>query len=341
MDRATGLFRRWAGFAATAALGITLVGVPAAHAGGASQTGQGIMVNLDAAGDFAIVETDTYEFDVTAASAYFTNAWDGNAPTVTCTGPGCGTAPAAPSAPTPDASKVSGPSGLAHTQRCIFLDGGDLAGTNYTQSVKVSTGSGKTGATYTYVYTYNATPTQSVAPFTAWNLVDTHGGGLAHVAIAAEIAGESVVKSSNAKIGTKFSFSMVEGDGTNRVQNLAVTVTNAATGESTTANPGSTVNFPVDFTYATNAGSNGATGLLKNGDARTILNTDSFAGNNDGGADGSALAKVSMDATPFDLGAGDYNVTLTGTVKGNNALADVPFTVTQIVHVIAKGCGAV
>jgi hypothetical protein len=300
------------------------------------------MVNLDAAGDFAIVETATYEFDLAAAATHFTNAWDGIAPSVTCTGPGCATAPAAPAAPAPLDAKVSGPSGAARSQRCIFLDGGALAGDSYTQSVKVSTGSGRTGANYTYTYTYVVAPTEAeVAPFTAWNLIDSSGSGLAHIVIGATVAGESVVKSSNAKVGTKYSFSLLEGDGTSRVQNLAVTVSDAASNVVASALPGSTVNAPVDFTYATNAGSNGATSLLKDGDARGILNGDSFAGNDNGGADGSALALATMDGVALDLGGGDYSVSLTGTVKGNSATADISFKVTQVLHIIAKGCGSV
>src|SRR6266581_6675072 len=46
-----------------------------------AQTGQGIMVNITTAGNFAFTETQTYSFNVTTASGYYTNVWDGNAPT--------------------------------------------------------------------------------------------------------------------------------------------------------------------------------------------------------------------------------------------------------------------
>jgi hypothetical protein len=115
----------------------------------------------------------------------------------------------------------------------------------------------------------------------------------------------------------------------------------------------------VDFCYTTNAGSNGNTSLLLNGDARGILNgvslygpepcdlgtqttttsPDTFAGNNNGGADGSALAYAKMDEqTVSSLGAGDYKVTLTGTVKGNNDLANIAFSVTSQPHISAGNC---
>ena len=94
----------------------------------------------------------------------------------------------------------------------------------------------------------------------------------------------------------------------------------------------------MDFFYTTNAGSNGVTLLLANGDARTLLNTDTFSGNNNGGADGSALAIAIMDAVGVDLAVGDHSVTLAGTVKDNTATADIGFSVTQTLHVLTPGC---
>jgi hypothetical protein len=267
------------------------------------------------------------------------------------TGPGCATAPAAPNAPVASASQLSSFINNGPGCKCAFLDGTALPSTTYTQTAKVSTGSGKTAATYTYTYTYNIAPTvSSVDPLTAWDLVNTTGGTTAEVDINAQIAGESVVN--NTSVGTKYSFSLLESDGiTSRVTNLAVNVTDSNGNTVTSATPGSTLtqNAPgalsgdpgaVDFTYTTNARSNGNTSLLQNGDARTILNTDSFAGNNNGGADGSALAIANMDSVPLNVGPGDYTVTLTGTVKGNNALADTSFSVTQTIHIITPGCSS-
>lgn len=73
-------------------------------------------------------------------------------------------------------------------------------------------------------------------------------------------------------------------------------------------------------------------------DARTILNNDDFLGNNDGGADGKALAKAVVDQASLTLGVGNYKAILTGTVKGNNALYDLPFTVAGTIHIVAPGC---
>jgi hypothetical protein len=166
------------------------------------------------------------------------------------------------------------------------------------------------------------------------------------VTVNAEIAGESALQSSNAKLGLKYSFSLLNGDGTSRVTNLILSLNGvpAATPLSTIVSncPGCLAGAPgaLDFAYTTNAGSNGNVSLLKDGDARTILNSDSFAGNNNGGADGSALSMAIMDPVQFTLGEGSYSVTLTGLVKGNAASADLPFSVTKVITIIGLfGCG--
>ena len=336
---------------------VAIFAVSTAQAG-PNQTGQGIMVNLTGGGTFAVHETDTYHFNVATAGTYYTNLWDGVVPTPTCSGPGCSlsTAPVAPVAPTPDATQVmghessSGDSGQAHTDHCIFLDGGTLGSMSYAQSVSLTVDvpalcgskSCTKKATYTWTYGYDVVPTGTVAAFTAWDLVDVNGGGAADVVIGADIAGESVLKS--AKQGTKFSFSLLESDGSNRVQNLHVMVLDDLLNVVAEGYPGSTVMYPVDFLYTTNAGSNGVTSLLLNGDARTILNNDSFAGNNDGGADGSALALAVMDGVDASLMPGEYTGTLTGTVKGNAANtaggSDISFFISQLIHIVTPGCSA-
>jgi hypothetical protein len=330
---------------------------------GPTQTAQGIMVDLNAAGQFAIVNTQLWKFNVTTAGTYFVNEWDDNPPTVSTqfTGPNVCTppTPATPPPPAPDSSKVTGPTGAATTQKCTFLDGGTLTGSSYTQTATATTSCTSDNKTRTrkdtFTYTYNVTPdtdldedlsTQSfgVVPFTAWDLVSTTGPDTASITITAKIAGESVVQSTKFPSPGKFSFSLHNRDGSSRVTNLQLFVNGVLA-----ATPGSTPveNCPsclpddpgaVDFLYTTNAGSNGVTSLLKDGDARTILNTDVFPGNNDGGADGRALAIAVMDPVHLDLPPGTYTITLTGTVKGNNALSDINFSVTQTINIVTPGC---
>ena len=316
-----------------------------------NQTGQGIMANLHTSGTFAIVSTDIYRFDQDTAAGYFSNVATGSV-TYSCNGNACNGdicgVPAAPAAPAADPSRIANPggSGVADKSRCTFLDGGTLTLTDtYTQqtaevpvSCSVLGNNGKLIAKdgkYTFTYTYAIAPfpdTATVAPFTAWPLAQHNEAGQAQVDVTADIAGESVlVKNITNK---KYSFSMLDNYGMNRVQNLTLALDGTPV-----AYPGSTVKYPVDFTYTTNAGSNGATGYLVNGDARTILNSDSFAGNDNGGADGSALALAVMDPVSLFLGPGTFTVELTGTVKDNSALASLPIDVTQTITIVTPGCG--
>jgi hypothetical protein len=84
------------------------------------------------------------------------------------------------------------------------------------------------------------------------------------------------------------------------------------------------------------------------GDARSILNGgvgttayhDIFKGNDDGGADGSALSDAVAGGVTANLGPGSYTVTLSGTVKDNTTNFQQPFSVSQTVHIITPGCGA-
>jgi len=331
----------------------------------ASSTGQGIMVNMTSIGTLALVTNQIWHFNQTAAATYFTNGWDGNAPTYSCSGNACNGnlcgVPAAPAAPAADPSKVWNPGGsaVADKSRCTFLDGGTLTLTDaYAQSAQASVSCTVLGrsksATYTFHYAYVVAPDPAlatVAPFTAWDLVsETGDGSTAHVDVTGFIAGESVL--SKANLPRKYSFSLLDGTTdpltglpVSRVKNLMVSIDGAAAVPATSTYvqnaPGALPGDPgaLDFAYATNAGSNGNLALLADGDARTILNTDSFSGNQNGGADGTALAGATVDPVGADLGVGDHTVVLTGTVKDNAALANIDFSVSQIVHIVAPGCG--
>jgi hypothetical protein len=332
--------------------------LPAAEAAG-DQTAQSIMVNfvgLTEGDTYTVVENKRYKFNETTAAGYFTNTLDSTPPTTDCNGSPANCAstnqPAAPTAPLPDPLKVNGtPQGPGAVQdnACTFVSGGTLVGTTYTQSSSTVPGLNGSG-NWKFIWSYTIAPTTNpVAPLTAWDLVQTTGDGFA---VNADIAGESVLKSSNPKLGTKFSFSLLDSLGVSRVTGLNVAVYQ---GTSTTPTnypatstyvknaPGAKVGEPgaVDFFYTENAGHNGVVSLLQNNQqARTILNTDNFAGNNDGGADGSALAKVTLDPVALlSLATDDYKITLTGTVKGNSASADIGFKLSTNIHFITPGCG--
>ena len=69
------------------ALGLLMQGGLVAAA--PTQTGQGIMVNFTGSNNYALVQNKLYSFNITAAATYFTNAYDGLGPVVSCTGGGC------------------------------------------------------------------------------------------------------------------------------------------------------------------------------------------------------------------------------------------------------------
>jgi hypothetical protein len=338
----------------TALLG-TLAGLSDAAIGASpNQTAQGIWADITGNGTFTFTTTNVYQYQPAVAAGYFTNALT-SGPTVSCAGSptNCATTnqPATPAAPAPDANQLTGPSGAVNkraTQCDGFFAGGSLPTSTYTQSVTVNGLNGR--GNWTFTWTYTIAPTQpAVDPLTAWTLFGSNGPGGVTLTFNAQIAGESVLVSKQYPSPGKFSFSLWDPTIGNRVQNLALTVSDGV--NSQTAYPTSTVvkNAPgampgapgaVDFNYTTNAGSNGSTALLKNGDARTILNTDVFAGNNNGGADGSALAYAQMSPVQFTLGAGSYTLTLTGVVKGNSANATQSFGVQENLIIIGQGCGS-
>jgi hypothetical protein len=384
------------------ALAMSLTLAPKAQAAkptNGTLTGQSIMVNLQAEGTFAIVQTLTYHYNQNTAATYFTNLWDESDPTVSLgnihdtsntitVGPSpipvveseCTPTTSPPGPPAPDATELNpghpGHHWVVGENQCNFLDGTPLTGATYTQDAtasascsyiskvdailssgpppKVITGYKVTTTTRTivdtYTYTYNITPIApgQFDPLTAWDFIGSTGGDTALVAIDGQIAGESV--NSTKQWARKYSFSLGEDitGRISRVQNLALYVNDVLV-----ANPGSTVlhNVPgaqsgdpgaVDFLYTGNAGLNGHTELLyqtANTQARTILNTDDFAGNQDGGADGEALAWAIMDTVNLELGVGDYTVHFTGVVKDNSGLTDLPINVNQMIHVVHPGCG--
>ncbi|MBI4299483.1 MAG: hypothetical protein HY666_06960 [Chloroflexi bacterium] len=331
-----------------------------------AQTAQGVFMDLKAAGTFTISDHKMYQFNIAdttlvdangvalPAAAYFTNTLT-SGPTVTCSGSSssCSSTnqPSTPTAPIPDDRKVTGPNGTCKQQQCTFLDGGTLTGSDYKQYIIVKGKNGNGSWTFTWTYMVAPDPSKDVdpaiegvqiTPFTAWVLIKENTD-VAIIDLGANIAGESVVK--NTTKGTKYSFRLRDSYGNSRVTGLSLLVNNV-----TLAYPGSTLveNCPdclvgdpgaVDFYYTTNAGAKGYTTLLKNGDARTLLNTDWLAGNDNGGSDGKDLAMAVMDPLQLIVGAGTYTVTLKGTVKGTDGLANITFSVTQSVQVITPGCG--
>jgi hypothetical protein len=122
----------------------------------AATTAQSVMFNSTLPTEFVIEQSETWAFDSPTARTFYSNAWDGNPPTVTCTGGGqggCQTPPPTPLAPAPDSSKVTP---VANGEKCtFFFNGGTLTGTGtYTQTVTVVVNSGPQAGRGTWKFTY-------------------------------------------------------------------------------------------------------------------------------------------------------------------------------------------
>jgi len=198
------------------------------------------------------------------------------------------------------------------------------------------------------------TPTaDSVVPLTAWEVVRTSVDGSAHVDVVALIAGQSVSVSKN--LGTKYSFSLLQNDGmTVRVQDVSVSVDGGAPVVATYVegtlsyqdrNPAGPTPA-LDYKYTANTLINGvlangtATPSLKNGAlASAILNGDTFAGNDNGGVNGQALAAVRLSGIGMDLLPGTHTITIAAKVKDNSGVFVGNVSVSIDVNIVTPGCG--
>lgn len=236
---------------------------------------------------------------------------------------------------------------------CEACNGGSGCGTNLSSCPTVNGQKYKQvakSASWDFTYTYAVTPNIiSVAAFTAWDLIETSGDNTVSLDVNALIAGESVSVSKN--LGTKYSFSLLQNDGvTPRISNVCVSVDGGAA---------TCVPYPdqklayvdrnpsgptpaLDYLYNANAltcNGTACTSLMNGSGALAILNGDAFAGNDNGGANGQALAAMLLSAVPFDLTVGDHAVTITAKVKENDGTLVGTVGVTLNVTVVTPGCG--
>lgn len=316
-------------------------------------SGQSIMANIHNDTTISFVGTEKWGFDKEAAAEYFTDSLT-SGPTEECSGNAANCAETnrpSPIPPEPDNGELMR---TTRSNACAFLNGGELVGDTYEQSVTVPGLNGKGNWRFTFVYTVSPKGTEQypnpVAAKTAWYLIssDTDSGD---VDITGFIAGLSGVNTK--QWNRKYSFSLLDAYGLNRVTDVVL----AVSGSSGTAYypvttvlrsnaPGAQPGDPgaVDFNYLANGGSNGNLWVLPPAtfppggglDGRYILNTDSFAGNDDGGADGGALTVADFSIPGVLLDPGTNVLTLSGIVKGNGMTASITFTVTYEIEVIAN-----
>lgn len=283
-------------------------------------------------------------------------------------------APLAPEAPPALQIKLihdthPGQNDVVGNNQCNFLDGLALVGDSYTQNASSSTTSctyktyQQQGSKYviktrtvsrtdSYLYNYVIAPLQaSYDPFTAWLLTgESNPDGTASVDVNALIAGESVSVSKN--LGTKFSFSLLQNDGiTPRVSNVGVAVDGGTVDTSglltyEDRNP-SGPTPDLDYSYTANAllcNGTACSSLVNGATALGILNgtasIDTFLGNNNGGANGQALAAMQLSGVSINIGEGPHTVTTSALVKDNSGTAIGNVSVDLQVNVVSPGCGS-
>jgi hypothetical protein len=359
-------------FLSAAAL-VALAASTSISAFGQTQTAQSAMasITLDSIA-YQIEGTTTWTFhrgnhndaDLTGtAMSYYTNSWDGSGPVVTCNGGGqngCATAPSTPPAPAAAALEVQQ---QAQTDRCVFFFGGNLTGHSYTQVVQVNVNSPAPVAqrgNWKFTYTYNVTPQApgSVTSRTAWTSEST--GGTVNVGFTGFVASESFMKQSNRN---KYSFTMIDG-GVTRARNVWATLSGPASGSIDLNNVDTDLDLvndalavgpaTADFSYFANGGifgnsavfgalhaagrkpANSASNIL-NGVNDTAVYVDDFAGNNNDLAAGNVHTGPFAGSFPGLTQAGNYVITVSGTLKGNSSSADLGFSVTSNIVSIG-GC---
>lgn len=319
--------------------------VSAAKTSTSTQTAQSIWTNFKSSGSsstFGYTDTETYAFNLTTAATWYVVTTTG--PAVTCNGSTSNCAvtnqPATPAVP----STPSFP--MDRQDECHFWAGTALTTVSETASKTVGGANGSGNWKFTWTFTW--TPTAVPSARTAWDLTAADSAGGANVNFTGQIAGLSAQKTSKSS-APKYSFSMLNSDGTPRVSNVLVTVdggtpvpvdSTVINALSVDANGISLFNeFSIggSGSLSTLMAQGGTQSILTTGDARTILNTDSFAGNNNGGSTGASLAYAQLSVTKLLLTEGPHTVVLSATIKGIDGNANLSVSVTRDVRVQGLG----
>ncbi len=206
--------------------------------------------------------------------------------------------------------------------KCSFFAGGDLV------NVKI-------GNTTFYVDQNKKT----VASRTAWDLQSSFTPNSISVPIDIAIAGESVVL--NKSNQTKYSFSLQNTDGSSRISNLVVKISNGSREEVISAPSYSFITEEeagdclANFNYKGSQTFGTAQDKLKDGTIGSIMALNQWGSKS---SCGSAVAK--LDQIVKEFGAGEYTITVTGTVKNNEVSIDNQgFKVVTNFVIDAQGCG--
>lgn len=343
----------------------------------AATTAQSAMIESNTSSSIVINQTETWEWDLKAAKTYYTNAWDGNPPVVTCSGggkDGCLSAPATPAAPE---SRDNFVNRIANSEQCTFFDGGMLSSSDtYVQQVNVRVNSGPQAGrgTWQFTYTYIIAPATPgyVDAHTGWNLNDSSGAGeSAPVVIDATLLGQSVLQNparGKRDWSRKYSFTLLDALGNSHITDLKVKLTGYnADGDQVepieqSANHTLFANllYPDDdFLYTGNAGESGQAMLLA---ARPIDvhysqawisgildgvvpafdgGVDDFAHNDSYVGYTGTVHKAVMEPVTFNLAPGCYTATISANVKDVASSMNLNISGSKNVNISAGECGPV
>lgn len=351
------------------AAAMLLVAAPAFAKGktqDSTTTGQSVAIEAQTSGNLVVNGTEVWEFDPASAGRDYWVMISPSTPSPECTtkdgakcsealkqNPTCldvctteGQSGCMAPAPGPNQTKAD----LAEADRCILWQGGILvAESEWTQSYVQVVGSGSARTTWECSYTFSIKPiesTKNVSEHTAYRWVGDTENGQAQIHVTGWMASLSLLmKGSNWR---KYSFSLRNSDGSYRVSDTMANlysdtdttnpVASQTFGTRLTENPpGAKATSPgaLNFLYEPQTAVNKLTdpNEARAGDARAILNNDDFTPNDDGGADGSALARADFQPFVFSAGEGAYTLKIYGTLKGNSSNATVYMSVTKNVHI--------
>lgn len=317
--------------------------------GSSTSTAQSVMVTQAGNSTFTFNGAEVWAFNAAGAQSEFTNALL-SGPAVTCNGSttncAVGNQPTGMVAPDPSSAELTD---FVEEISCIFFDGGDLPGTQYTQE-KNSNGLNGRG-NWTFTWTYAIAPrSPQVGSRTYYQLEDSSiNNDIRFNGFVAALSALSKTDKSGTMV--KYSFSLTNTDSTgatvDRISNLEGQVFQPDSGGALVAYGSSfpfmhavLTNAPgakagdsgaLDFLYGASPGQSfGTTAILPvtSKQARDILNTDSFLGNDDGGADGKALQEAAFTNGQVHLPEGLSYVRVTGNIKGNGVTVDTGFSAT-------------
>lgn len=353
-----------AGVTSTLVVSLSTLNVAAApKSGGGTKTSTvtdgAVYTNFGTATDtLGVNESETWEFSKSTALTNYVLENSTPISTVSCKGGGCVTPLPAGIAFSGNVPTLNLSQNDWNAEECIFWTGGQLS--TFKTSTTSSTSGGKGSSAWTITHTWEFVYVGSVVEArTSWTLIGISDPGTVQVNFGGKIAGLSGMTWDT---GYKYSFGIKNSDGTYRVTTPVLSITDANLVSQS---------YPLEFNYldaSMESFSDFGIGQVTEGhgygynlnqlivapdvlsatlpsvmsfpatDARVLLNGDAHLGNDNGGADGSALAYLQLVPFKIDLPAGSFTYQLSVSVKGMAGATDgTPLTIARKVNYIGLG----